>query len=92
MNERRVTRVRRDEDGELVALCNPEKQWSPVYRDTVVRHLSIGLFEYFVDEAGYISYVKIDETADGEELFTTHAPESANHLENIPETGIAHAS
>ena len=83
---RRVTAVQRDDEGNLVALCNPEEPWSPVYAETVVRHLSIGLFEYYVSEAGYLSYVKVDEVADEETLFTIKDPDSSNSLENLPET------
>lgn len=94
MNERRrrVTSVQHDEDGELVALCNPEKAWSPVYTETVTRHLSIDLFEYYVSEAGYLSYVRAEER-DGEKvLVTTPAPDSSNNLENLPEVDAETAS
>lgn len=88
-NERRVTAVAWDEDGEIAALCNPDERWSPVYRDTVVRHLKTGLFEYRVTEDDYVSYVQVTEDPEGgEQLMTTPDPESANNLENLPETEL----
>lgn len=83
--------VQRDEQGDLVALCNPEEGWSPVYRETVIRHLTTGLFDYFTAKADYITYVRIDEGPDGSRLLTTPDPNSPNNLENLPELEAAGA-
>lgn len=85
MKRRRITHVRRDDDGEIEALCNPEKQWSPIHKETMVRHLSIGLFEYYVSEDDHITYVKLDELDEDQEIFTTPDPDSPNNLRNLPE-------
>lgn len=85
MTDRRVTMVQRNEDGEIAALCNPDEEWSPVNRDTVIRHLKTGLFDYYTAEADYITYVRVVEEGDAPDLQTTPDPNSSNNLENLPE-------
>jgi hypothetical protein len=80
--DRRVRQTGKDGNGDITALCNPGKLWSPRSRIQAVNDIRTGRHSYFVDEAGYRTDVHV--TPDGH-LRADPDPASANNLDNLPD-------
>jgi hypothetical protein len=78
--DRRVRTVRRDRDGNIVALCNSEANWSPRQKNDVIRDILENKKSYYVQEQEPRSYVRVVE---GNKLRTTRDAASANSLEKL---------
>ena len=48
MIERRVTKVKKNKEGEIVALCNADSYWSPRSLTQVISDIEILKFKYYV--------------------------------------------
>jgi len=82
VEERRVRRTAKDEDGDIVALCNPYAHWQRVTKWVAMRQLEEGRFRYYVQEEGPEKiYV---EVVDGH-LRTEADATSKNNLDNLPD-------
>lgn len=84
MAERRVTQSRKDKDGDITALCNPGEPWSPRHKGDAINDIDSGAHRYYVDRAGFKTYVHVVDDPDGKYLRTTADTESANNLDNLP--------
>jgi hypothetical protein len=78
--DRRVRTVRRDRDGNIVALCNSGANWSPRRKSDVIRDILENKKSYYVQEQERRSYVRV---VDGDKLRTTRDVASANSLEKL---------
>jgi hypothetical protein len=85
MADRRVTQSRKDEDGDITALCNPAEPWSPRLKANAIADIDNGIHVYFVDRAGYRTNVQVVDDPDGKYLRTTADTTSANNLDNLPD-------
>jgi hypothetical protein len=56
--DRRVKSAKRDQDGNIVALCNPGQSWSPRRAKDVARDINTGRQSYYVQEEVRRSYVR----------------------------------
>ena len=83
MVDRRVTRSRKDSDGEITALCGPGAGWSPRNKQDAIRDIEAREYSYYVDMAGYRIDVQVVQGPNGKYLRTTADPESANNLDNL---------
>lgn len=61
--QRRVRGVARDDDGQIVALCNPYAHWQRVTRWVAVQEIESRRFRYYVQPEGSDEriYVAVDE-------------------------------
>jgi hypothetical protein len=79
--DRRIRAIRKDRNGNIVALCNPGESWSPRRVADVVRDISSWKRSYYVQELGRRMYVRL---LTGGVLQTTQDPASQNSLGNLP--------
>ena len=79
--DRRIKAVKKDEQGNIVALCNPGKSWSPRSVGDVVKDIRGNKRSYYVQESENRTYVRL---LAGNELQTTADAASANGLDNLP--------
>lgn len=85
MADRRVTQSGKDEEGDITALCNPSKTWSPRRKWGAIRDIENRDHTYYVDKAGYRTDVEVVDDPDGKYLRTTADPTSDNNLANLPD-------
>ena len=78
--DRRVRTVRRDRDGNIVALCNSGTKWSPRLKSDVIRDILDNKKSYYVQEDERRSYLRV---VDGDKLRTTRDVAKANSLEKL---------
>jgi len=48
MSERRVTKSRKNNDGDIIAICNPGKSWSPKLKVDAIRDIENHRHRYYV--------------------------------------------
>jgi hypothetical protein len=79
--DRRISAIKKDRKGNIVALCNPGEAWSPRRTADVVRDISRNQRSYYVEGAGRRTYVRLLSSGD---LETTSDTKSQNHLGALP--------
>lgn len=86
MADRRVTRSRKDRDGDITALCNHGEYWSPREKHLVISDIELGHHSYYVDASGFRTNVQVITRPDGSKyLRTTADSTSRNNLDNLPD-------
>jgi len=78
--DRRVRTVRRDRDGNIVALCNAGASWSPRRKSDVIVDILENKRSYYVQEQQRRSYVRV---VNGKKLRTTVEVAHANSLDKL---------
>ena len=79
--DRRVTGIKRDRSGAIVALCNPGESWSPRKTADIVKDIRNSRRSYYVEEAPRRTYVRV---LAGNALQTTPDKTNKNHLDLLP--------
>ncbi len=51
MAERRVTQTRKNDEGDIMALCQPGAYWSPRYTDAAIEDINNGTHRHYVQGA-----------------------------------------
>lgn len=86
MAERRVTRTRKDYDGDITALCNHGAYWSPREKADAIRDIERNNHRYYVESRwGRRTYVQVVSGPTGKYLRTVADPSSDNNLDNLPD-------
>ena len=85
MAERQVTRSRKDADGDITALCNPGRSWSPRSKAWAIHDIEMGTHQYYVNGYAGRVYVRVVNGPNGKYLRTTADPPSSNNLDNLPD-------
>lgn len=85
MAERQVTRSRKDSEGDITALCNPARYWSPRFKAEAIHDIETGTHRYYVTGDGGTVYVRVVNGPNGKYLRTTPDPHSSNNLDNLPD-------
>lgn len=49
MTDRKITRTRKGYDGDILALCNPDKSWSPRFKNDAIRDIENNVHNYFME-------------------------------------------
>jgi len=85
MAHREVTRSRKDQDGDILALCTPGQPWSPRQKRDAISDIESRTHSYFVDVTG-IGRVDIHvvEGRTGKYLRTDPDKTSRNNLDDLP--------
>jgi hypothetical protein len=78
--DRRVRTVRRDREGNIVALCNAGASWSPRRKSDVIADILENKRSYYVQEQQRRSYVRV---VDGTGLRTTRNVADVNSLDKL---------
>ena len=80
--DRRVRATKKDRDGNIVALCNPDEAWSPRGKADVIKDIKSNKKSYYVEEVPRRTYVRI---VSGNSLQTTLDESSSNNLNRLPQ-------
>ena len=85
MAERRVTRSRKDADGDITALCNPQQYWSPRTKAGAIQDIESGTHRYYVTGGGGRAYIHVVKGPNGKYLRTNPDAVSGNNLDDLPD-------
>ena len=50
MGERRVKKTRKDSDGDITALCNPDEFWSPRGKTDAIYDIETNRHNYYIQD------------------------------------------
>lgn len=84
MANRQVTRTRKDRNGDITALCQPGKYWSPRAKRDAIRDIERGRNSYYVQQNGRRVEIHVVEGRNGKYLRTDPDKTSANNLDDLP--------
>ncbi len=86
MADREVTQSRKDDEGDIVALCNPNTSWSPRQKDDAIRDIEGRLHRYFVILRGVGRVdIHVVRGPTGKYLRTDPDRASDNNLDDLPD-------
>jgi hypothetical protein len=57
--DRRIMAVKKDRNGNIVALCNPEESWSPRRAIDVMKDIGSGMKSYYVQQVANRTYLRL---------------------------------
>ncbi len=85
MFERKVTKIVKDSQGDILALCNPFEYWSPRLKQDVVMDIESNLYYYYVEVKGSgIVSIVVEEGTNGKYLRTSSDKITLNNLDILP--------
>ncbi len=85
ITQRRVTRTQKDNDGDILALCDPRQYWSPVEKNDAIRQIESGLYGYYVDwPDGIRTEIRVVQGQKGKYLRTDKDGTTRNNLDDLP--------
>lgn len=85
MAERRVTRSRKDRDGDITTLCNPSEGWSPRRKADAISDIDNSTHSYFVLVNGARVAIRVVDGPSGPYLRTAPDQTSRNNLDDLPD-------
>ena len=83
--KRTVTRTKKDQDGDILALCNPGDEWSTRSKEDAIRDIESGEFDYYVSWPGNATDVKVVSGPNGKYLRTDRDSSGRNNLQDLPD-------
>ena len=84
MVHRRVTHTRKDEHGDITALCGGSP-WFKVSKRQAIREIKARTHAYYVGEPPYRVYVEVFPGENGNHLRTEADQWPENNLDNLPD-------
>jgi hypothetical protein len=86
MADRQVTRSRKDNAGDILALCNPGKFWSPRMKGDAIDDIESNRHSYFVNApgAGRVG-IHVVNGPNGKYLRTDPDRTPRNNLDDLPD-------
>jgi hypothetical protein len=85
MADRKVTRSRKDADGDILALCNPGEFWSPRSKHSAISDIDTAQHRYYVEVGGRRVDIHVVNGPTGKYLRTSPDPSSKNNLDDLPD-------
>lgn len=86
MIDRAVYKTKKDNDGDILALCNSGQYWSPRSKANVIRDIELGTIRYYVPWSdGTKTFIKVVPGASGKYLRTDKDQTSRNNLNDLPD-------
>ncbi len=86
MAQRPVTRTRKDDDGDITALCNPAQWWSPRFKWDAIRDIESGSHSYYVPwNDGQNTPIRVVNGPKGKYLRTDRDSTPRNNLDDLPD-------
>lgn len=86
MADRRVTQTRKDEDGDIRALCNPAETWSPRYKAGAISDIESSVHTYYVQRPGGLrTDIHVVPGPTGKYLRTDPDSTAGNNLDELPD-------
>lgn len=85
MANRAITRSRKDSDGDIIAIGNPNETWSPVSKADAIYHIESGTHYYYVpwNDGNSTAIRVVDDVRHGKYLRTDHDTTSRNNLDDL---------
>lgn len=83
--DRRVTATGKNEDGDLVSLCNAGEYWSPRSSQDAIRDIESGAHTYHVGTGTNRTDVHVVDDAGGKYLRTDPDTTQGNNLDDLPD-------
>ena len=85
MADRQVTQSKKDEDGDILALCNPDQVWSPKSKRDAIHDIVNRVHSYYVrDFSGRVNIIVVNGTT-GKFLRTEKDTTKGNNLDELPD-------
>lgn len=82
---RKISKTKKDSDGDIIALCNPGEPWSPVSKDQAIREIDGGMHEYYTDILGQRAKIIVVKDHNGKKFLRTDKDSStSNNLGELP--------
>ena len=85
MAKRQVTHTRKDDEGDITALCNPGAIWSPRSKTLAISDIEKGTHSYFVKVGINEVDIKVIRGSTGKYLRTDPDRTSTNNLDDLPD-------
>lgn len=85
MIERKVTKSRKDSNGNITAICNPGEWWSPKTSIEAIREIEEKLYSYHVILNGEKVDIKVIRGETGKYLRTDPDKTTKNNLDELPD-------
>lgn len=86
MTDRAVYKTKKDNDGDILALCNAGQYWSPRSKADAIRDIESGTIRYYVPWSdGTKTIIKVVNGATGKYLRTDKDQTSRNNLDDLPD-------
>ena len=85
MIERQVTATRKDDDGDIIALCNDEKWWSPRSKANAIKDIENDDYEYYVKTGNVKTDIHVVDGPSGKYLRTNPDDTDNNNLDDLPD-------
>ena len=82
--ERKVTNTRKDENGRIIALCNPVEWWSPRTLAEVIIDIEESFYTYYVIIGGQRVLIKVANGSAEKYLRTDPDKTAKNNLDDLP--------
>ena len=82
--ERKVTNTRKDENGRIIALCNPVEWWSPRTLAEVIIDIEESFYTYYVVVGGQRVLIKVINGSVEKFLRTDPDKTTKNYLDDLP--------
>ena len=82
MAERKIKHIRKNLFGEIVALCNPEENWSPRQKHDAIQDIENGVYEYHIQWEKIRIDIRVAEGPDGKYLCTDYDKPLIHKLEH----------
>lgn len=85
MTDRAVQRTRKDEDGDILALCDDGASWSPRMKSDAIADIENGLHTYHVPWPGGRTEIRVVNGPMGKYLRTDRDDTDTNNLDDLPD-------
>ncbi len=86
MIDREVKRSKKNDDGDITALCNPTEWWSPRQKADAINDIENNTYRYFVDDGtNVISIHVVNDSIKGKYLRTDPDKTTRNNLDDLPD-------
>lgn len=86
MIDRKVTQSGKDEDGDIIALCNPDAWWSPREKDDAISDITSKTHRYYVKVGNNeVNIHVVNDPKKGKYLRTNPDETSSNNLDDLPD-------
>jgi hypothetical protein len=86
MADRRVTKSRKNSEGDITALCNTGEVWSPRRKQDVIFDIETGAHTYHVLWSDLVkTSIRVVHGASGKYLRTDKDNSVRNNLDNLPD-------
>ena len=85
MARRRVTRTDKDRGGDITALCNRGRFWSPRQKSGAISDIEDNRHSYYVRENGRSVDIVVANGQNGKYLRTDPDATTSNNLDDLPD-------